>query len=86
MAALLWMLFQAGVTGFFLYRETVAAQALGRVPESLPVFILSSLGTLAVAALVQGVADVVRNRNSSGRAGPSPRGNGSTRRRAKGDA
>ncbi len=86
MAALSWMLFQAGVTGYFLYRETIAAQALGREPEPLPVFILSSLGALAVAALVQGMADVLRSRKASGCAGPSSPGHSGVRRRKKGDA
>jgi hypothetical protein len=56
------MLFQAGLTGYFLYRETVGAQALGRAPEPLPVFILSTLGALAVAALANGLADYLRSR------------------------
>ncbi len=86
MAVLLWMLFQAGVTGYFLYRETISAQALGRAAEPLPVFILSSLGALAVAALVQGVADVLRGRKSSGRGQSPSRGDGGMRRRRKGDA
>lgn len=85
MAVLLWMLLQAGVTGYFLYRETIAAQALGRESEPLPVLILSSLGTLAVAALVQGVLDILRNRKAPGRGNPSSRGDGGVRRRKKGE-
>jgi hypothetical protein len=56
------MLVQTGVTGYFLYRDTIEAQALGRAPEPLPVFVLSSLGVLAAVALANGVADVLRSR------------------------
>ena len=62
MAVLPWMLFQAVLTGYFLYRETLNAQGLGRAPEPLPVFILSTLGALLIAALVNGLADHLRTR------------------------
>lgn len=83
MAALPWMLFQTGVTGYLLYRETVEAQALGRAPEPLPVFILGSLGVLAAAALAQGLADVVRSRRRrDARSGAAPGGTVTRRGRA----
>jgi len=62
MRVLLWMAFQAGLTGFFLYRETLGARELARPSEPLPVFILSTLGALALAALVSGLAEGIRGR------------------------
>ncbi|HEX2554522.1 MAG TPA: hypothetical protein VHL98_12535 [Microvirga sp.] len=85
MAVLLWMLFQAGVAGYFLYRETIEAQALGREPEPLPVFILSSLGAIAVAALARGLADLLRSRRASRERPPSP-AKSAARRGRKADA
>jgi hypothetical protein len=56
------MTLQAGLTGFFLYQESLSAQQASRTPEPLPVFILSTLGVLALAALVNGVAEYKRTR------------------------
>ncbi len=62
MRVLLWMGFQAGLTGFFLYQETLSASQAGRTSEPLPVFILSTFGALAFAALVNGMAEHTRVR------------------------
>ena len=72
MAVLPWMLFQAVLTGYFLYRETLNAQGLGRAPEPLPVFILSTLGALLIAALVNGLADYLRARRPQAPSGSAP--------------
>ncbi len=72
MAVLPWMLFQAVLTGYFLYRETLNAQGLGRAPEPLPVFILSTLGALLIAALVNGLADYLRTRRPQAPSGSAP--------------
>jgi hypothetical protein len=92
MRVLFWMLFQASLTGFCLFRETLVAHDSGRTPEPLPVFVLSTLGALALAALINGCIDYLRSRqrNSSRRTvviadGTSERKRGAGQTRASND-
>ncbi len=60
MSALLWMVFQAGVTGSFIYRELARASGLGRDPQPLPAFLIGTTVALSIAALTMGLVDLAR--------------------------